>query len=145
MKLSGVNNELGENVYWCHFVNSMSHVRWPVIQAGTSRWEATIEQPRQNEAFMKLKLVTSITFTSTMPRQEVQLYSERAVLTWRLFSVAAVAACHLVSIENIWIRQYIRTLQLSEHWSAHIVIDFTSGYIIQGILKTTPSFVDKIK
>jgi hypothetical protein len=50
------------------------------------------------------------------------------VLTSGFFSVAAVAACHLVSIENILMLQYIRTLQLSEHWSTRIVIDFTSGY-----------------
>jgi len=71
MKLSGVNNELGENVYWCHFVNSISHVHSPVIQAGTSRRKAVIEQPRQNETFFKLKPVTNITFTSTMSRQNV--------------------------------------------------------------------------
>jgi len=81
MKLSGVNNELGETVYWCHFVKSISHVHRPVIQAGTSRWKAVIEQPRQNEAFMKLKRVISITFISTVRSQDVQFYSEGTVLT----------------------------------------------------------------
>jgi len=50
-----------------------------------------------------------------MPRQDVQFYSEGMVLTYGLFFVATVAACHLVSIVNISMRHYIRTLQLSEN------------------------------
>jgi hypothetical protein len=50
-----------------------------------------------------------------MPGQKVQFYLEETVLTSGLFFVAAVAACHLLSIENIFKCQYIRTLQLSKH------------------------------
>ena len=78
---------------------------------------------KPNEAFIKPKRLTRITFTSTVPRQDVKFYSERTVLLFH----AAVAACHLVGNENILMRQYIPNLQLSEHWSAQI-IDFTSGY-----------------